>query len=93
MKINAQVMRILMVFGVLRLINASTDGLRRGRAAGTQWRSLRVELQRLVALRALRLRLLVVYLALPILFLFLEVQVSGGVHGRRPVVNAPRGCA
>ena len=57
---NAQVMRVLMVFGVLRLISASTDALRRGRAASTHRLNLRVELQRLVALRALRLRLLVV---------------------------------
>ena len=90
---NAQVMRVLMVFGVLRLISASTDALRRGRAASTHRLNLRVELQRLVALRALRLRLLVVYLVLPILFLFLEVQVSGDMRGRRPVVDAPRGCA
>ena len=42
---------------------------------GHQWEELHKELPRLLALRKLRWRLLLVYLVLPILFMFLEVQV------------------
>ena len=42
---------------------------------GHQWEELHKELPRLLALRKLRWRLLLVYLVLPILIMFLEVQV------------------
>jgi len=42
---------------------------------GHQWEELHTELPRLLALRKLRWRLLLVYLVLPILIMFLEVQV------------------
>ena len=68
-----QVVRILLIFGVILFINASAETLRR--AHGHAWETLQPELVRLSALRSLRLRLLVVYLVLPIFFMFLQVQV------------------
>ena len=71
--LSFQVVRILLIFGVILFINASAESLRR--AHGHAWETLQPELVRLSALRSLRLRLLVVYLVLPILFMFLTVQV------------------
>ena len=68
-----QVVRILLIFAILLFLNASAERLRH--AQGHQWAQLRTELPRLLALRKLRWRLLLVYLVLPILFMFLEVQV------------------
>jgi len=71
--LSFQVVRILLIFAILLFLNASTERLRQ--AQGHQWEQLHTELPRLIALRKLRLRLLVVYLVLPILIMFLEVQV------------------
>mmetsp|Transcript_41538 Transcript_41538/g.97203 ORF Transcript_41538/g.97203 Transcript_41538/m.97203 type:complete len:184 (-) Transcript_41538:299-850(-) len=71
--LSFQVVRILIIFGILLFLNASAEQLRRSR--GHSWAQLGPELTRLHALRALRLRLLIIYLVLPILFMFLEVQV------------------
>ena len=68
-----QVVRILLIFAILLFLNASAERLRH--AQGHQWAQLRTELPRLLALRKLRWRLLLMYLVLPILFMFLEVQV------------------
>ena len=62
-----------MVFGVLIFLNAATDQIRR--ASGHNWPSLRADLLRMVTFRQLRLRVLVTYLILPILFMFLEVRL------------------
>ena len=71
--LSFQVVRILLIFAILLFLNASAERLRH--AHGHQWAQLRTELPRLLALRKLRWRLLLVYLVLPILFMFLEVQV------------------
>lgn len=71
--LSFQVVRILLIFAVLLFLNASAERLRH--ANGHQWAQLRTELPRLLALRKLRWRLLLAYLVLPIVFLFLEVQV------------------
>ena len=71
--LSFQVVRILLIFGILMLLNGSTERLRL--AHGHSWNQLRVDLPRLAGRRSLRWRLLLVYLVLPILFMFLEVQV------------------
>lgn len=72
--LSFQVVRILLVFAVLLFLNASADLLRR--ASGSSWPGLRIDLLRLITFRELRLRLLLVYLILPIIFLFLEVVLD-----------------
>lgn len=69
--LSYQVVRIVLVFAVLLFLNATADYLRR--ASGHNWSNLRVDLMRIIAFREIRLRLLLVYLILPIIFLFLEV--------------------
>ena len=69
-----QVIRILLVFAVLLFLNATSDHLRR--ATGHVWPALRVDLLRLITFRQIRMRLLLVYLILPIFFLFLEVVLD-----------------
>jgi len=69
-----QVIRILLIFAVLLFLNATSDHLRR--ATGHVWPALRVDLLRLIAFRQIRMRLLLVYLILPIIFLFLEVVLD-----------------
>jgi len=71
--LSFQVVRILIIFGILLFLNASAEQLRR--AHGSGWSTLGAELVRLHSLRALRLRLLLISLVLPIFFMFLEVQV------------------
>jgi len=71
--LSFQVIRILVIFCILLFLNASAEQLRRSH--GHLWSQLQPEFTRLLALRALRVRLLVVYLVLPILCMFLEVQV------------------
>ncbi|KAL3918040.1 MAG: hypothetical protein SGPRY_006159 [Prymnesium sp.] len=68
-----QVLRILIIFVIFLLINASVDRLRHEH--GYQWDHLFPELLRLTSLLAVRRRIILVYLVLPILFMFLEVQV------------------
>ena len=71
--LSFQVVRILIIFAILLFLNASSA--RSATVQGHQWEELRTELPRLLALRKLRWRLLLVYLVLPILIMFLEVQV------------------
>ena len=72
--LSFQVVRILLVFAVLLFLNATADMLRR--ASGSSWTGLRPDLHRLIMFRELRIRLLLVYLILPIIFLFLEVVLD-----------------
>lgn len=65
--------RIVVIFGLLFFVNTSIERLSRG--LGHEWPTLGHQLQRLLLLRRLRVQLVLVYLALPILFMFLEVQV------------------
>ena len=67
-------MRILLVFAVLLFLNSTADYLRR--ASGHHWPSIRVDVLRLITFREIRLRLLLVYLILPIICLFLEVVLD-----------------
>ena len=69
--LSFQVIKILMVFGVLIFLNAAADQLRR--ASGHAWSQLRTDLLRLVTFRRLRIQVLMIYLILPIVFMFLEV--------------------
>ena len=69
--LSFQVVKILMVFGVLIFLNAAAAQLRR--ASGHAWSQLRADLLRLVTFRQLRIRVLMIYLILPIVFMFLEV--------------------
>lgn len=71
--LSFQVVRILIIFAILLFLNASSA--RSATVQGHQWEELHKELPRLLALRKLRWRLLLVYLVLPILIMFLEVQV------------------
>ena len=73
--LSFQVVRILLVFAVLLFLNATADMLRG--ASGSSWTGLRPDLHRLIMFRELRIRLLLVYLILPIIFLFLEVVLDG----------------
>jgi len=72
--LSYQVVRILLVFAVLLFLNSTADYLRR--ASGHHWPSIRVDVLRLLTFRQIRLRLLLVYLILPIIFLFLEVVLE-----------------
>ena len=69
-----QVVRILLVFGVLLFFNATTETLRR--QTGQQWRTLEADLTRLLVYRELRFRVMMVYLVLPIVFMFIEVVLD-----------------
>jgi len=73
--LSFQVLRILLIFAIVLFINASVDRLRREH--GHQWEQLFPELLRLISLLAVRRRIIAVYLILPILLMFLEVQVLG----------------
>ena len=65
------VIRILLIFCILIFFNMAADTIRR--SSGHSWPQLKGEILRLVAYRQLRLRVLVVYLVLPIVFMFMEV--------------------
>ena len=69
-----QVVRILLVFGVVLFFNSSTDSLRRN--SSQAWAGVRSDLVKLLAYRDLRVRVMAVYLILPILFMFLEVVLD-----------------
>ncbi len=72
--LSYNVVKILVVFGVLLFLNASYERLRR--ATGHEWAVLRADIVRAGLLKAIRLRLLLVYLVLPIVFMFLEVVLD-----------------
>ena len=67
------VIRILLIFCILIFFNMAADTIRR--SSGHSWPHLKGEILRLVAYRQLRLRVLVVYLVLPIVFMFMEVYM------------------
>ena len=67
------VIRILLIFCILIFFNMAADTIRR--SSGHSWPQLKGEILRLVAYRQLRLRVLVVYLVLPIVFMFMEVYM------------------
>ncbi|KAL1527548.1 hypothetical protein AB1Y20_008937 [Prymnesium parvum] len=73
--LSFQVLRLLLIFSIVLFINASIDRLRR--ETGHRWEVLFPELLRLTVLLAVRRRIILVHLILPILFMFLEVQVLG----------------
>jgi len=72
--LSFEVIKILLVFCVLIFFNMAADQIRR--SSGHNWAQLRGEVLRLVAFRQLRIRVLLVYLILPILFMFLEVVLD-----------------
>jgi hypothetical protein len=72
--LSFQVVKILLVFAVLLFLNTLTDHLRRN--TGHVWAQLRVDLLHLTVYRELRVRVLLVYLILPIVFMFLEVVLD-----------------
>jgi len=72
--LSFEVIKILLTFCVLIFFNMAADQIRR--ASGHSWAQLRGELLRLVTFRQLRVRVLLVYLILPIVFMFLEVVLD-----------------
>ena len=70
----AQVLKILIVFGVLLFFNTTNEAIRR--AAGHAWPQLRADLLRLHLLKQLWRRALLAYLLLPVAFMFLEVVLE-----------------
>ena len=72
--LSFQVVRILIIFAVLILLNA-TITVQQHAQGRNGWAQLSADLARLRALRELRLQLICVYLALPLACLFVEVRV------------------
>ena len=69
-----QVVRILLVFAVMVFLNSTSEAFRR--QSGHQWPRLQADLTRIICYRNLRFRVLMVFLILPIVFMFFEVVLD-----------------
>ena len=78
-----QVVRILLVFAVMVFLNSTSEAFRR--QSGHQWR-LQADLTRIICYRNLRFRVMV-FLILPIVFMFFEVVLDWQVNLRELSVH------